>query len=269
MSSADKLLNVLGLYTVDRSVWSAEEAAAELGVSMSTAYRYFNALVARGLLDRVTRNRYVLGPAFIEFDFKIRSADPILKIAQPVMSDLLRNAGGNAAVLLCRLYRQRVMCIHQETNRPGEDISSYERGRPRPMVRGATSKIILAHLPPRALAGIWRDHRAEIAASGLGKTLEEFRAALKLLRRNGFCVTRGEVDGGRIGIAAPIFDGNNRIVGSLSIVVLASETSDRVISRLAALVVAATREIVWTIKATPAAPVAAAGPTAKNKRRTA
>ena len=28
LSSADKLLNVLGLYTVDRSVWSAEEAAA-------------------------------------------------------------------------------------------------------------------------------------------------------------------------------------------------------------------------------------------------
>ena len=47
-------------------------------------------------------------------------------------------------------------------------------------------------------------------------------------------------------------DGSNRIVGSLSVVVLASETSDRIISRLAALVVAATREIVWTIRATPA-----------------
>jgi DNA-binding IclR family transcriptional regulator len=268
MSSADKLLNVLGLYTVDRSVWCAEEAAAELGVSMSTAYRYFNALVARGLLDRVTRNRYVLGPAFIEYDFKIRSADPILKVAQPVMSDLLRNAGGPAAVLLCRLYRQRVMCIHQETNRPGEQISSYERGRPRPMVRGATSKIILAHLSPRALAAIWRDHRAEIAEAGLGSTLDEFRAALKLLRRNGFCVTRGEVDGGRIGIAAPIFDGSDRIVGSLSIVVLAAETSDRVISRLAALVVAATREIVWTIRAGPA-PGAVVGTAADGRRRRA
>jgi DNA-binding IclR family transcriptional regulator len=251
MSSADKLLNVLGLYTVNRAVWSAEDAAAALGVSMSTAYRYFNALVARGLLDRVTRNRYVLGPAFIEYDWQIRSGDPILKIAQPVMSDLLRNAGGPAAVLLCRLYRQRVMCIHQETNRPAETISSYERGRPRPMVRGATSKIILAHLSPRALAGIWHDHRDEIAEAGLGATLEDFRASLKALRRNGFCVTRGEVDGGRIGIAAPMFDGGNRIVGSLSFVVLAAETSDRLISRLAALVVAATREIVWTILATP------------------
>jgi DNA-binding IclR family transcriptional regulator len=246
MSSADKVLSVLSLFTAEHSVWSAEDAAAELKVSLSTAYRYFNSLVSCGLLDRIYRNHYVLGPAIIEHDWQIRMADPVLSVAKPIMLDLLRSSDGAATVLLCRLYRQRVMCIHQETNRLDDPVSSYERGRPRPMLRGATSKIILAFLPTRTLANLWRDHRDEIAATGLGSTFEDFKATLKVLRRNGFCVSRGEVDPGRIGIAAPIFDAHDRIVGSLSIVLYSAETSDRSINRLAALVVAAARDIVWT-----------------------
>ena len=253
MSSADKVLSVLSLFSAERSVWSAEDAAARLDVSLSTAYRYFNSLVACGLLDRIHRNHYVLGPAIIEHDWQIRIADPVLAIAKPIMLDLLRGSDGAATVLLCRLYRQRVMCIHQETNRPDDPVSSYERGRPRPMLRGATSKIILAYMPTRTLANLWRDYPKEIAATGLGTTFEDFKATLKVLRRNGFCVSRGEVDPGRIGIAAPIFDAHDRIVGSLSTVLYSAETSDRSINRLAALVVAAAREIVWTGRAEQAA----------------
>ncbi len=246
MSSADKVLSVLALFSAERSVWSAEDAATQLNVSLSTAYRYFNSLVSCGLLDRIYRNHYVLGPAIIEHDWQIRMADPVLAVAKPIMLDLLRSCDGSATVLLCRLYRQRVMCIHQETNHYEHPVSSYERGRPRPMLRGATSKIILAYLPTRTLANLWRDYPKEIAATGLGASFEDFKATLKVLRRNGFCVSRGEVDHGRIGIAAPIFDAHDRIVGSLSIVLYSAETSDRSINRLAALVVAAAREVVWT-----------------------
>ena len=248
MSSADKVLSVLSLFSAERTVWTAEDAAAQLDVSLATAYRYFNSLVSCGLLDRIHRNHYVLGPAIIEHDYQIRIADPVLAIARPIMLDLLRSSDGAAAVLLCRLYRQRVMCIHQETDRPDDPVSSYERGRPRPMLRGATSKIILAFLPTRTLANLWRDYRQEIVATGLGASFEDFKATLKGLRRNGFCVSRGEVDPGRIGIAAPIFDGQDRIVGSLSMVVYAAENSHRSTNRLAALVVAAAREIVWTVR---------------------
>jgi DNA-binding IclR family transcriptional regulator len=248
MSSADKVLGALSLFSAERPVWTAEDAAVQLDVSLSTAYRYFNSLVSCGLLDRIHRNHYVLGPAIIEHDYQIRMADPVLAIAKPIMLDLLRGSDGAAAVLLCRLYHQRVMCIHQETNRLDDPVSSYERGRPRPMLRGATSKIILAFLPTRTLANLWRDYSQEIVATGLGGSFEDFKATLKGLRRNGFCVSRGEVDSGRIGIAAPIFDGHDRIVGSLSIVVYVAENNHRSINRLAALVVAAAREIVWTVR---------------------
>src|ERR1700746_2222434 len=114
------------------------------------------------MLDRMKRTKYVLGPAIVELDRQVRAADPVLKDARPVMERLLRRLREPTAVLLCRYYLQRVMCIYQETNRVDDLVSSYERGARRPMFRGATSKVILAYLPPRTIANLWRDHRREI-----------------------------------------------------------------------------------------------------------
>ena len=72
------------------TVWSPERAARKLNVSLATGYRYFNTLVASGMLERLQRNRYVLGPAIVELDRQIRAADPVLKIARPVMVRLLK-----------------------------------------------------------------------------------------------------------------------------------------------------------------------------------
>lgn len=242
-TSAEKVLGVLALFTPERGVWSPERAAKRLNVSLATGYRYFNTLVASGLLERLQRNQYVLGPAIVELDRQIRDGDPVLRLARPVMDRLLTRLREPAAVLLCRYYRQKVMCIHQETNKTGEPVSSYERGARRPMFRGATSKVILAHLPPRTIANLWRDHRREIGAAGLGDSFEDFKAALRALRREPVNVSANEVDQGRIGIAAPIFDANRRVTGSLSIVLLSPRASERAIARLRVNVASAAREI--------------------------
>lgn len=242
-TSAEKVLGVLSLFTAEQPVWSPERAAKRMNVSLATGYRYFNALVACGMLERLQRNRYVLGPAIVELDRQIRAADPVLKLAQPVMDRLLRKLREPAAVLLCRYYRQKVMCIHQETNRIGEPVSSYERGAPRPMFRGATSKVILAHLSPRTISNLWRDHRREIVAAGFGPGFEDFKAALKMLRQEPVNVSSSEVDAGRTGIAAPLFDSNGRVTGSLSIVLLSPRANERAIARLRVAVLGAAREI--------------------------
>lgn len=243
LTSAEKVLGLLALFTPERPVWSPERAAKRVNVSLATGYRYFNTLVGAGLLERLRRNQYILGPGIVELDRQIRAADPVLRQARPVMERLLKRVREPAAVLLCRYYRGMVMCIHQETNKLGEPVSSYERGARRPMFRGSTSKVILAHLPPRIIANLWRDHRREIAAAGLGDSFEDFKASLRALRREPTYVASGEVDPGRLGIAAPIFDANRRIAGSLSLVLLSPRVSERTIARLRANVFAAAREI--------------------------
>jgi DNA-binding IclR family transcriptional regulator len=246
-SSGDRLLSVLALFTVDRPQWTVDAAAAALGVSATTAYRYFKRLTKAGLITPVSGADYALGPAIIEMDRQIQICDPMLNAARAVMVDLIRYAAEGSTVLLCRLFHDRVMCVHQVMGRGPQEPVSYQRGRLMPLYRGATSKMILAHLPTRKLKSLFAHDADEVAAAGLGGSFDEFRRTLAALRRAGVVVSRGEIDVGRLGIAVPIFDRDRAVLGSLSVVLPAVRADEKLIARLVPLTVAGAREIESTM----------------------
>ena len=223
MAGPDRAIEVLRLFTLERPAWTVEEAAAAIEVSASSAYRYFAALTEAGLLTTAASGSYTLGPAIIQYDRQIQIADPLLRAARPVMADLARFAPAGSTVLLCRIFRETVLCVHQVADAGRAAQVSYERGRPMPLFRGATSKVILAHLPPRDLRRLHGTQGAQVAAAGLGDTWEAFRGAMARLRKAGHSVTHAEVDPGCIGIGAPVFDDRSRVLGSLSYVIPAAE----------------------------------------------
>jgi DNA-binding IclR family transcriptional regulator len=242
-SSGDRLLSVLDLFSVDRPQWTVDAAAIALGVSATTAYRYFKRLTKAGLITPVSGAGYALGPAIIQLDRQIQICDPMLTAARAVMVDLIQYAAEGSTILLCRLFHDRVMCVHQVMGRGPQEPVSYERGRLMPLYRGATSKMILAHLPTRKLKSLFAHDAREIAAAGLGRSFDEFRRILAALRRAGVVVSRGEIDPGRLGIAVPVFDRDRTVLGSLSFVLPASRTDEQRIARLVSLTVAGAREI--------------------------
>ena len=243
MSTADKLLAVLPLFTMERPEWTVEAAAEALDVSGSTAYRYFNSLYRAGLLDPTSAGRYILGPAIIAYDRQLRLQDPLLQVARPVMTRLVKRNGGDGVALLCRRFRQQVMCVHQAFEHKPAHAVSYERGRPMGLFRGSASVVILANLPVRILRVLWREEHADIAATGLGDSWDAFRGSLKKIRTASVWITRGELDKGMIGIAAPIWQPDRQIIGSIGIVVPQDSTSPEEIAGTSALVEAAAREI--------------------------
>jgi DNA-binding IclR family transcriptional regulator len=83
----------------------------------------------------------------------------------------------------------------------------------------------------------------EIASAGLGHDWTEFRRNMVDLRRAGFCISRSELDPGRVGVAAPIFNHERAVLGSLSFVLPEARAHDTLIGRLAPLTVAGAREI--------------------------
>ncbi len=242
-SSGDRLLSVLGLFTVEQPQWTVDDAARQLGVSGPTAYRYFKRLTGAGLISPVSGASYTLGPAIIQMDRQIQVSDPMLRAARGVMNTLISRAGDGAALLLCRLFHDRVMCVHQVLGRGPQEPVSYERGRLMPLFRGATSKIILAHLPVRTLKSLFEQNSAEIAKAGLGASLEQFRASLAAIRRAGVVVTHGEIDPGRVGVGAPLFDRDRSILGSLSFALPAGRADSALVGRLTPMLIAGAREI--------------------------
>jgi DNA-binding IclR family transcriptional regulator len=245
--SGDRLLAVLALFTAAQTQWTVEAAAEKLGVSTTTTYRYFKKLTKAGLISPVAGAGYTLGPAIIQMDRLIQASDPVLNGARGVMIDLVGHAVEGSTALLCRLFHDRVMCVHQIMGRGPQEPVSYERGRLMPLYRGATSKIILAHLPPRTLKALFAHHAEEIADADLGASFAEFRRGLAAIRRAGVSVSRGEIDPGRVGVAAPIFDQDRAVLGSLSLALPAAHADSALLERLAPLTVAGAREIERTM----------------------
>jgi DNA-binding IclR family transcriptional regulator len=208
MASADRILHILGLFTPARPAWTPQEAAQALRLSRASAYRYFAQLEEAGFIEPAPGRRFALGPRIVELDRQIRLADPLVQASVDEMQKLARETGGIA--LLCRLHKDRVLCIHQERGARAPRFVSYERGRAMPLHRGATSKVILAFLSPRP-------------------------KALEQIRRERLSIAYGEVDPDACGIAVPLFEGSH-VVGSLSVVLPASVAKGRVLKTAVKLV---------------------------------
>ncbi|MHA6719702.1 IclR family transcriptional regulator [Sphingomonas sp. RS6] len=219
MATADKVLSILGLFTIEQPKWTVDAIASTLGLSGSTAYQYVGSLVNAGLLTSDKSGRYTIGPAVIEMDRLMRRFDPLIHEAQVPLRTLVDATEGDAIGLLCRVYRLRVMCVDQIVRHAPETAISYERGRPMPLTRGAASKSILAHLGTRTLRRFYDSDPAGVAAAGLGDGWEAFRRTMRQMRKAGVLVTLGELDPGMMGISAPVFDGQGDVLGSIGLVV--------------------------------------------------
>ncbi len=223
-TSLERMLRILDVIEEADAAASAEEIAGRLGFTRSTTYRYLKALAEAGLVTSLPDMGFTLGPRIAELDWRMRTRDPLIQAGRPVMAELARSEAG--VVLLCRRYRDLVLCVHQER---GNDAvkSFYERGRARPPVRGAASRVILAWLPAPQIARLFDQHGEDFAAAGLGATLAEARARLREIRVAGFDATEGQVTAGVTGIAAPVLDGAGAVLGSLNLTVPRTALSAR------------------------------------------
>jgi DNA-binding IclR family transcriptional regulator len=210
------MLTILDYFTDRAPAWTTEDLIAQLGCSKPTTYRYIRELCNAGLLLRIGAGIYVLGPRILELDLLIRRNDPVLRVARPAMRDLVDETDGD--VLLANVYGNQVMNVHREDG-PTPAVISYDRGRPHPLFRGSTSKAVLPFLPRTQLRRIYTAFANECRRAGLGRSWLEFCEALAPIRRDGYVIGHGELDPHVMGIAAPIFADDKRVLGSLTLII--------------------------------------------------
>jgi len=213
----NRTLHILQLFE-GRPLWTVEEIAAQMDVSISSAYRDVKELSNTGFLAPSSRSQYMLGPAFIRYDLLMREGDPLIAGASEPMRRLLDDTTQHGVALISRRFRDQVMCVHQERGTDHPPTSSYQRGIALPMFRGATSKAILAHLGDRTLKRIYLDHEQEIKDSAGYANWKEFAKEMAAIREAGAALTDSELAAGRVGIAAPVF-ADGQVVAGVSLVV--------------------------------------------------
>ena len=215
MSSISKVLSIFDLFDETTAVLTAEEIVAKLGCSRPQGYRYIRELCTTGFLARLSGS-YSLGPRIIELDYFVRMADPLLRIAEPLMRDLRDKIACD--VTLVEMYGDHLIGVHHERC-VDTHLVGYGRGRPMPIFRGSTYKVLIANLPVARQKQLFLRHPEEVKTSTLGKTWDEMRADLRKIRKAGYSISVGEVDPHNVGIAVPILDEAGVSVAVLTLIV--------------------------------------------------
>jgi DNA-binding IclR family transcriptional regulator len=238
----ERIVALLGLFDEAQPVWTVEEIAEALQIGLSTAYRHVSALTEAGWLATVAPARYGLGPAIIAADRLAQRTDPLIGFGAPVMNALAQTLPDGSAIVLARLFGDSAMCVRQILKGGPQPAISYERGRPMPLFRGAAGKAMLGLMPAPKLRRLHAVHAKAIAEGGLGDTVDAFLANCARIRRDGHAMTQGELDRGRLGLAAPVVTRERRVVGSLGAAMLDGVQGSTLASARAAII-AASREL--------------------------
>ncbi|MGZ3275488.1 MAG: IclR family transcriptional regulator [Caulobacteraceae bacterium] len=254
------MLSVLEFVEERGQVSGMEEMLDGLSLTRSTLYRYVRTLVEFGLLATSPGAGYTLGPRIVELDYKIRARDPVILASHPLMTQLVQSAPGIA--LLCRRYRDKVLCVHQVAGAVNF-VSTYERGRARPLLRGAASLVILANMPTAQISKLYHQDPAAFAEAGLGASLKAVRQVLRGIRQRGWQASESQVVAGVTGIAAPIFDSGDHVIGSLSLTVGRTGLTSAEVADIAARVVYCAQVVSGALSASDDSPWNAHHPAAE------
>lgn len=235
-SALTRLLQILDLFSLDRTTIKVEQVVQTFGIVQSTAYRHLRELCDAGLLAQQGKGVYSLGHRIVQLERLLQLSDPLLLAGKPVM-DSLEGKYVNRAFLLCAHYKDGALCVYKvgpdEIRRQGMRMTIQRgRGTMLPLFSGAGSQAILAHLPAHQIRSLHVSNSGLIAKAGLGADWKEFRNYLAGIRKRGFAETVGKMREGMHSIAVPVMRHDGKVAGSLLMLGAATERDMEAATRL-------------------------------------
>jgi DNA-binding IclR family transcriptional regulator len=209
--SSRRVLRLLMSFSAERPTASVEQLAADVGVPLSTAYRYVTLLREVGLLEASEAGIQV-SPRVIQLGRAAVAANGIIEIARPVLQEM-RDLTGESTLLI-RRFRDSALCVDRvECGQPVR--LSFEPGQPLPLHGGASAKVLLAFMrDPERRRYLQRLPKLLPDKARRKALLEE----LPLIRERGWALSEAEVDPGVWAAAAAVSNGRD-VIAAVSVAV--------------------------------------------------
>jgi DNA-binding IclR family transcriptional regulator len=197
LQTLDRGLKALRQIALSGDGMRVNELAEFLSVDRAIAYRLVATLEVNGMVQKSQDGRIVLGAAIM--DFEGRFAGQIRTVAQPFLQQLAGLTGATAFLAIA----EQDECVAVSVAEPQDMLLrvSYRVGSRHPLNQGAAGIAILAGRP---------------FAEGEAEQITQARA-------KGYCVTRGALQAGAVGVACPIpnpADGRARLDACVGVVAM-------------------------------------------------
>lgn len=206
-TAADKVLRLL-LSFEDATEVPLSELARATGLPKSTAHRLLDTLVRHGLVERGGSGGYRLGFAAWKFGRRARPYDAFAREAVSHLRRLTETSGESSFLTVPE--DDHALCIATVPS-PSLMRLTLEPGSLAPMHLGASNRILLAFLPPRARDRVvdrWAEDEAERTA---------LKEDLRRIRHDRFVLTSSQLTSGATAVGVPVLDEKGALIAGLSL----------------------------------------------------
>lgn len=208
-SSFTRGLNVL-ICVAESGEARADQIAADVGVPLSTVYRYLRTLRELDLIEE-RDGSYVPGWKLLELSGQDLAHTRLVELGHSFLREISQ-ATGETAVLTVRAGTQAV-CLRQVESHHAMRMA-FKISQLLPLYAGAGQRMLLAHAPQTVIDRVLESPLRHIT----DRTLDRRTVVKELeqIRRNGYLVTHGELSEGAVAVAIPVF-AQGEIVCSLTV----------------------------------------------------
>lgn len=230
MSTVDKALDILELFSEARPAIGLSEAARLLERDKASTLRYLNALETKGFVeqDPLTRS-YHLGPSLARLAMIREVTYPVNKAARNILKKLVEDTGETAH--LSHFYNDSMTQIAiEETSFRGTRVY-MDPAEPLTMHATASGITYLSQIPDiearRILSAPLQKHTKQTVL-----TVEGVMQMVDAARVAGVAVTTGTFEADICGIAAPVFGPSGVVCGAVAVATPSSRMTDEVCAKI-------------------------------------
>ncbi len=214
IQSVDRAARILKELSSGSRGLGVSELAVNLGLAKGTVHGLLRTLQKHGLVEQsIESGKYQLGPALLELSSGYLDLSE-LRVRSLAWSELLALRTGEA-VRVGVLHENTILVIHH-VFRPDTTVQILEVGADLPLHATALGKAVLAYAPEELRHAYLSDHLAQLT----GRTLTTKRALnsdLTLVRNRRYALEQEEAILGEAGVAAPIFDRRDLVIGAIGV----------------------------------------------------
>lgn len=208
-----KAFAVLRAFTDQKMEWGVNELARYLDIPVSSLHRILKSLREENVLQVSHQTgKYKCGTELVRMASIISVHVDIKSIARPYMQRV--SSAMNESVYLGLYYPQHKKLSFVEGVHSKNPLQYVlEIGVLQPIYFAASGKVILANLDKEEMKAVFEHERVSVEEQ------ERIHKDIDQIRRQQSAVTFGERLSGAAGIAAPIFDASQRVIGCITCVI--------------------------------------------------
>lgn len=206
MNSINRTLNILSYITTNKLPVTPQMISKALNIPISTVYRLLTILINWEFITFAKQyGTYTVGAQSIKTQDKYYHHSLLMSASKSELQVLGKKTQETVAIITSNLCE--TICVDMVESSQALRCS-FVVGRGNTLIKGASAKTLLAFRDQDYQELVFETHGSQLKTT---ESLQQLKQALTQIRQQGYGMSISEIDEGVLGVAAPIFKGQDII----------------------------------------------------------